>query len=95
MIGVLDPHRLFAALPGLATVPVCCGAPVAAVAGGVTVGALYRWTPVLMGSSLILLSANVFVLGRKVRMTGAPVHEPAMVAHEGRSQPSGPMGATP
>ncbi len=88
-------HGLFAALPGLATVPVCCGAPVAAVAGGVTVGALFRWTPALMGLSLILLSANVFVLGRKVRMAGAPVHEPAMVAHEGRSQPSGPMGATP
>lgn len=59
-------HGLFAALPGLATVPVCCGAPVAAVAGGVTVGALFRWTPVLMGLSLILLSVNVLVLQRRI-----------------------------
>ncbi|MGQ0668677.1 MAG: hypothetical protein ACT4PO_03210 [Actinomycetota bacterium] len=58
---------LFAALPAVATVPVCCGAPVAAVAGGVTVGALFRWTPVLMGVSLILLSAHVFVLERRIR----------------------------
>ncbi len=55
-------HGLFAALPAFATVPVCCGAPVAAVAGGVTVGALFRWTPVLMGTSLILLALNVLVL---------------------------------
>lgn len=58
---------LFAALPAVATVPVCCGAPVAAVAGGVTVGALFRWTPVLMGVSLILLSAHVFVLERRIQ----------------------------
>ncbi len=60
-------HGLFAALPALATVPVCCGAPVAAVAGGVAVGALFRWTPALMGLSLILLSLNVIVLERRVR----------------------------
>lgn len=60
-------HGLFAALPALATVPVCCGAPVAAVAGGVTVGALFRWTPLLMGLSLVLLSLNVIVLERRVR----------------------------
>lgn len=58
---------VFAALPALATVPVCCGAPVAAVAGGLTVGALFRWTPSLMGLSLILLSANVLLLQHKLR----------------------------
>lgn len=61
---------VFGALPGLGIVPVCCGAPVAAVAGGVTVGALFRWTPVLMGLSLILLSTNVFVLERRIRRWG-------------------------
>ncbi len=60
-------HGLFAALPALATVPVCCGAPVAAVAGGVAVGTLFRWTPALMGLSLILLSLNAVVLERRIR----------------------------
>lgn len=57
---------LLAALPAIATVPVCCGAPVAAVAGGLIVGALFRWTPVLMGASLILLTLNVLVLRNRV-----------------------------
>jgi hypothetical protein len=64
-------HGLFAALPALATVPVCCGAPVAAVAGGVAVGALFRWTPAVMGLSLILLSLNVMVLERRVHLPQA------------------------
>jgi len=72
-------HGLFAALPALATVPVCCGAPVAAVAGGVTVGALFRWTPVLMGLSLILLGWNVAVLQRRVRRSDAKRRAPATV----------------
>lgn len=55
---------LAAALPAFLTAPVCCGAPVAAVAGGVAVGTLYRWTPALMGVSLALLSWNVVVLER-------------------------------
>jgi hypothetical protein len=58
---------LFAAVPALLTVPVCCGAPVAAVAGGVAVGALFRWTPALMAVSLALLAWNVAVLERWVR----------------------------
>lgn len=62
-------HGLFAALPAFATVPVCCGAPVAAVAGGVTVGALFRWTPVLMGTSLVLLALNVLLLQKRVGPT--------------------------
>lgn len=62
-------HGVFAALPAFATVPVCCGAPVAAVAGGVTVGALFRWTPVLMGMSLILLAMNVLALRSRVGST--------------------------
>lgn len=84
---------LFAALPALATVPVCCGAPVAAVAGGVTVGALFRWTPVLMGLSLILLSLNVVVLERRVRRSDANRHALATAAHGGRSLPVTPMEA--
>jgi hypothetical protein len=69
-------HGVFAALPALATVPVCCGAPVAAVAGGVTVGALFRWTPVLMGLSLILLGLNVVVLERRIRRSDASRNGP-------------------
>lgn len=72
-------HGLSAALPALATVPVCCGAPVAAVAGGVAVGALYRWTPILMGVSLVLLSANVIVLERRVGRSGAKPQAPVAV----------------
>ncbi|MBI3648645.1 MAG: hypothetical protein HY240_07855 [Actinobacteria bacterium] len=72
-------HGLFAALPALATVPVCCGAPVAAVAGGVAVGALYRSTPVLMGLSLILLGLNVVLLDRRIRRSGASHRTPAAI----------------
>jgi hypothetical protein len=82
-------HGLFAALPALAMVPVCCGAPVAAVAGGVAVGALFRWTPALMGLSLILLGLNVIVLEGRVRPSltnQRPVAPGGLEKHHGVSQ---------
>lgn len=72
-------HGLFSALPALATVPVCCGAPVAAVAGGVAVGALFRWTPALTGLSLILLGLNVIALERSIRRSVASNRPPSAI----------------
>jgi hypothetical protein len=55
------------ALPACATVPVCCGAPLAAFAGAAAVGTLFRVTPWLMGASLLVLAANVALLRRRWR----------------------------
>lgn len=68
---------VFAALPGFATVPVCCGAPLAGFAGGVAVGTLFRWTPWLMAASLVLLGGNALLLRRTLRSRPAPSIQPS------------------
>lgn len=55
---------VLAAVPACATVPVCCSFPVTAFAGWATVGTLFRWTPWLMGASLVLLAGNALLLRR-------------------------------
>lgn len=63
---------VLAAVPACATVPVCCGAPLTAFAGGVAVGTLFRWTPWLMATSLVLLAANVLLLRGQLRRHACP-----------------------
>ncbi|MGH2655500.1 MAG: hypothetical protein ACRDIZ_02160 [Actinomycetota bacterium] len=57
---------VLASVPAYATVPVCCGAPLAAFAAGTAVGTLFRFTPWLMAVSLALLAWNVLVLRRSL-----------------------------
>jgi hypothetical protein len=57
---------VLATVPAYAAVPVCCGAPLAAFAGGAAVGTLFRFTPWLMAVSLVLLGWNALVLRRTV-----------------------------
>lgn len=57
---------VLAAVPACATVPVCCSFPVTAFAGWAAVGTLFRWTPWLMGASLVLLAGNALLLRRRL-----------------------------
>ena len=61
---------VMAVTPAALTVPVCCGAPLVAFAGGAAVGALFRLTPWLMGASLILLATDAVRL--RLRLSEAP-----------------------
>jgi hypothetical protein len=58
---------VMAAMLAALTVPVCCGAPLAAFAGGTAVGTLFRLTPWLMAASLILLVADAVRLRLRIR----------------------------
>ncbi|MCI0635974.1 MAG: hypothetical protein L0206_18970 [Actinobacteria bacterium] len=61
---------VMAATPAALTVPVCCGAPLAAFAGGAAVGTLFRLTPWLMAASLFLLATDAVRL--RLRLGEAP-----------------------
>jgi hypothetical protein len=60
---------VMAAMPAALTVPVCCGAPLAAFAGGAAVGTLFQLTPWLMAASLILLVADAMRLRLRIQET--------------------------
>lgn len=64
--GAARRKGVLAAVPACATVPVCCGAPLAALAGGTAAGMLLRFTPWLMAASLLLLGANAILLRQAV-----------------------------
>jgi hypothetical protein len=61
---------VLAATPAALTVPVCCGAPLVAFAGGAAIGALFQLTPWLMAGSLILLATDAVRL--RLRLGEAP-----------------------
>ncbi len=56
--------------PAALTVPVCCGAPLVAFAGGAPVGTLFQLTPWLMAASLALLTTDAVRLS--LRLGEAP-----------------------
>lgn len=64
---------VFAAVPAGAAVPLCCGTPLAAFAGGTAVGTLFRWAPWVIAATVLLLAWNAVVLARRVRETRGAV----------------------
>lgn len=69
---------VLAAVPAGAAVPLCCGTPLAAFAGGAAVGTLFLWAPWVMGATVLLLATNVLLLRRRLRPRAG--HRPAQVS---------------
>jgi hypothetical protein len=67
---------LAAVAPSLLAVPVCCGAPLAAVLGTSAVLPLLHLTPWLLAATTILLAIHVAALWRRWRRWATTGHDP-------------------
>ena len=67
---------LAAVAPSLLAVPVCCGAPLAAVLGTSAVLPLLKVTPWLLAATTLLLAVHVAALWRRWRRWAAAGHDP-------------------